>query len=132
MPGSNSQGLPFYSGNAIYKDSFILDEASDIEIEVNDYFGALVGVKLDGKDVGRIITSPYKLAVENVEAGEHMVEYTLFGNRHNTFSALHHTNPDKPRCYKGPVFWRSKDSEWSYEYQLKPMGILKKPVVREI
>ena len=126
------QGLPFYSGNITYYEKFALEENCTIEFEISEYFGALVGVKLDGKDIGRIITSPYKLAVENVDAGEHIVEYTLFGNRHNTFSALHHTNPDKPRCYKGPVFWRSKDSEWSYEYQLKPMGILKKPVVRKL
>ena len=126
-----SQGLPFYSGNVSYFESFKLDEKADIEFEISDYFGALVGVKLDGKDIGRIISSPFRLIAKEVEAGEHTVEYILFGNRHNTFSALHHTNPDKKRCYKGPVFWRSNGDEWSYEYVLKPMGILKKPIIRK-
>ena len=127
-----AQGLPFYSGNISYFEKFTLDQKADVEFEVSDYFGALVGVKLDGKDIGRIIASPFRLTAGNVEAGEHTVEYILFGNRHNTFSALHHTNPDKKRCYKGPIFWRSSGDEWSYEYVLKPMGILKKPIIRKL
>ena len=126
-----AQGLPFYSGNISYFEKFTLDKKADVEFEVSDYFGALVGVKLDGRDIGRIISSPFRLIAKEVEAGEHTVEYILFGNRHNTFSALHHTNPDKKRCYKGPIFWRSSGDEWSYEYVLKPMGILKKPIIRK-
>lgn len=125
------QGLPFYGGNVVYKDSFVLDEACDVEFAISHYFGALVSVKVDSVPCGYVITSPFTLTAEGLSAGKHEVEYTLFGNRHNTFSVLHHTAPDKERCYKGPIFWRSKDDEWSYEYQLKPMGILKKPVDRK-
>ena len=69
------QGLPFYSGNISYFEKFSLDEDADIEFEISDYFGALVGVKLDGKDMGRIITPPFKLTAKDVVAGEHKVEY---------------------------------------------------------
>ena len=125
-------GLPFYGGSLCYTDELTLNEDCALEIEVSDYFGALVEVELDGKALGQIITPPYTLTTRTLNAGKHNICYKLYGNRHNTFSALHNTAADKPRAYKGPVFWRSRGEEWAYEYQLKPMGILKKPVVRKI
>ncbi len=124
------QGLPFFGGNVEYDVPLSLESDSDVEITVSQYRGALVGVKLDGVDVGRIAFQPFKLRLDNVKAGSHTLTYTLFGTRYNTFSAIHNLNAGKRRMYMGPDFWRSADEAWAYEYQTRPMGILKTPVLK--
>ena len=124
------QGMPFFGGNVEYEVPIMLDGESDVEITISQYRGALVGVKLDGTDVGRIAFPPFKLTLGGVSAGSHTLTYTLFGTRYNTFSALHNLNANKRRMYIGPIYWRSEDEAWAYEYQTRPMGILKTPVLK--
>ncbi len=124
------QGLPFFGGNIEYDAPLDIEEDADVEITLSHYRGALVGVKLDGIDVGRIAFPPFTLRIDNVAAGKHVLTYTLFGTRYNTFSALHNLNAGKRRIYMGPDFWRSADEAWAYEYQTRPMGILKTPVLK--
>ena len=126
------QGLAFYGGNVEYDTSFVLDEASDVEIEVSYYRGALVKVFVDGEDRGNIAFAPFRLRVDNLGIGEHKVKFVLYGNRYNTFSALHTLLADRKHVYIGPDYWRSIDDGWAYEYQTRPMGILKTPIVRKI
>ena len=56
------------------------------------------------------------------------VTLTLFGNRHNSFGALHHIN--EGQRWIGPDAWRTSGYNWSYEYRLRRLGILKSPVIR--
>ncbi|MBE6537450.1 MAG: hypothetical protein E7673_05805 [Ruminococcaceae bacterium] len=125
------QNLAFYSANVVYDSEFELDEDSSVEFEISYYRGALVRVDVDGKPMGYIWKSPFRLVTEPLHKGVHKVSYTLFGNRYNTFSALHHLGVDKKGAYMGPIFWRSQGFEWSYEYNTRPMGILKTPIVRK-
>ena len=85
---------------------------------------------VDGVDCGNIAYPPYKLNVNNLKAGKHKVTYRLYGNRYNTFSALHSLISDKDHVYTGPMYWRSCGDQWAYEYQTRPLGILKTPVVK--
>lgn len=124
------QGFPFYGGNVEYDVPIEIESDSDVELTVSQYRGALVGVKLDGDDVGRIAFPPFTLRIDNVAKGAHTLTYTLFGTRYNTFSALHNLNAGKHRVYMGPDFWRSSDEAWAYEYQTRPMGILKTPIIK--
>ncbi|MBQ8381301.1 MAG: hypothetical protein IJY18_05340 [Clostridia bacterium] len=126
------QGLAFYGANIIYDSELDLDEDSDILFEISYYRGALLRVAIDGEDVGAIWKSPFRLEVPCVKAGHHKVTYTLFGNRYNTFTALHSLIADKKDVYMGPDFWRSTGFGWSYEYNTRPMGILKAPDVFKI
>ena len=126
------QGLAFYGGNILYHTELVLEETCDIEFEITYYTGALVKVILDNKEEKPLIFSPYKVIFENVEAGKHKISYELFGNRYNTFSALHTLLADKERMYKGPDYWRSEGDGWAYEYQTRPFGIQKAPVIRKI
>lgn len=126
------QGLAFYGGNVEYDTSFVLDETSDVEFEVSYYRGALVKVIVDGEDRGNIAFAPFRLRVDGLGAGEHKVKFVLYGNRYNTFSALHTLLADKKRVYVGPDYWRSSGDAWAYEYQTRPMGILKTPLVRKV
>lgn len=121
-----TQGLPFYGGNVTYKLQ-VVSKGGDIIVRVPHYRGALIGVTLDGKRVGSIVYAPYKFTLKNVEAGEHEIGLILFGNRINTFGAVHNAN-DAVKWH-GPNAWRSIGDEWCDEYRLKRTGILKSPEI---
>ena len=117
------QKLPFYGANVTYRIPFVC-EGGTLTVTTDYYIGALVCVRLDGKEVGKIVLPPYRLQIKNVEKGEHLLELTLGGTRGNTFGALHLTTP---KTWKGPDMWYSGNNMWSYEYCLNDMGIMKKP-----
>lgn len=123
-----SQGLPFYGANIHYTFDVEMESDGTIEVETSYYRGSLVAVSLDGKRAGRIVFPPYRLKIENVKKGKHTITLTLFGNRHNSFGALHHIK--EGHRWFGPNEWRSKGDNWSYEYQLRRLGVLKSPVIR--
>ena len=119
-------GMPFYGANVTYKLPFTLDSDCDIAIRTERYVGALIGVRIDGKDMGKIVFSPYRLVCEGMKAGRHTLELTLFGTRVNSFNALHNCgNSD----WIGNDYWYSENAAWSYEYCLKELGILKSPLI---
>ena len=135
-----SQGMPFYGGNIVYKTEFEAPEDCNVVVNTSVYKGALVKVKMDGEDVGVIAYSPYDVTVNNVKKGKHTVEFTLFGNRINSFGALHLT--DTKAEWFGPDAWVKnaklsswgkadsvKYPVWQYEYTLKPNGILASPII---
>ena len=121
------QGLPFYGANITYKIPVCMPCDGSITVHSSYYKGSLIGVSLDGAACGRIVLPPYNCVIENVAQGEHVLELTLFGNRHNSFGALHRVN-EIDRWY-GPNAWRSTGDNWSYEYNLKRAGILKSPII---
>lgn len=118
------QGLPFYGGNIEY----LLEVETDKKLSVRTpYFrGSLIGVSLDDERVGSIAFVPYKCEF-NTEKGIHTLGLKLFGNRINTFGALHNCNENC--AWFGPDAWRTKGDSFSYEYQLKKVGILKAPTI---
>jgi len=124
------QGYAFYGGNVEYNTEIDLENDCNAEFEISFYRGACVKVFVDGVDCGNIAYPPYRLKVNNLKAGKHKVTYRLYGNRYNTFSALHSLISDKDHVYTGPMYWRSCGDQWAYEYQTRPMGVLKTPVIR--
>ena len=122
------QGLPFYTGNITYVCEFDVDEDdSTVQFHANYYRGALISVKLDGKEVGKIVTAPYNLNASGVKAGHHVAEFTLYGNRYNCFAALHCSRTDTDQTH--PSLWFTRDDAFTYNYQLKPMGIITSPKI---
>ena len=121
------QGMPFYGANITYSIPVELAEDGGIQVHASYYRGSLIGVSLDGKRVGSIVLPPYSCVIENVAAGKHTLELTVFGNRHNSFGALHQV--DSSRRWFGPNAWRKDGDDWCYEYRVKPFGILKSPVI---
>lgn len=119
-----SQGLPFYTGNLTYRTK--VRSRGDFTVRVPQYRGGLVKILVDGKVCGNIAFSPYTLRVR-CAPGEHRVEWKLYGTRQNGFAQLHHTQG--VYFYQSPNSWRSAGDLWSYEYRLKPAGILKSPEV---
>lgn len=117
------QGLPFYGGNVTYH---IPVEAGEngLDVEAPQYRGALIKAGLDGKPAGAIIYAPYRLHIE-AAPGAHELSLTVFGNRANSFTALH--NCDDKCSWFGPNAWRTTGKRWSYEYRLRPTGLLVAP-----
>ena len=120
------QGLPFYAGNVTYHCSFEGDGNSAL-IEIPKFKSPLLSVELDSKPAGKIAFAPFQLELGKLK-GRHALDITAFGNRVNTFGALHNAN-DKLTWF-GPPAWRQTGTSWSYEYQFKPMGVLVAPMVK--
>lgn len=116
------QGLPFYTGNLVYRFPVITE--GDFTLRIPQYRGALVKVLVDGAEAGSIVFSPYTLRIRT-QPGWHQIELRLYGTRQNGFGQLHHTQG--VYFYQSPNSWRSAGDLWSYEYQFKPAGILKSP-----
>ena len=123
------QGLPFYTGNLRYHLE-ARTEGGSLTVRVPHYRGALVRLYVDGEDRGPIAFSPYQATVTGLAPGTHRVTLRLFGNRQNGFGQVHHTQG--VYFYQSPDSWRSTGDLWRYEYQLKPLGILKAPELTEI
>jgi len=119
------QGLPFYTGNLTYTVPFACEEGK-LVIEAPHYKGAVIKVKLDSRDVGYTAFAPYRVNCGEIAAGEHLLEITVFGHRFNSFGSVHNANLTED--WQGPNAWRTTGIQWSYEYQLKPMGILTTPM----
>ncbi len=120
------QGFPFYSGNFTYKLPVTVKN-NTLSVCASDYIGTLIGVKLDGKEIGKIVYPPYTIKADNIENGNHVLEITLFGHRYNSFGAVHLAN--ETASWHGPDAWRSRGNHWTYEYRLRKTGILKAPIL---
>jgi len=115
------QGLPFYTGNVNYH----FEVQGPVTLRVPHYRGGLIKVFADGKDMGNIAFSPYAIDLTGLAPGPHRITLKLYGVRQNGFAQLHHTQG--VYFYQSPNSWRSAGDLWTYEYQFKPMGILKSP-----
>ena len=120
---SSQMGLPFYGGNITYHCE-ITGTGERMWLEASFFRCPLLSVKLNGEEKGVIAFSPYGLDLGVVPPGRHQLDITAYGNRNNTFGALHNTNTT---FWCGPHAWHTTGAQWSYEYRLKPTGILKSP-----
>ena len=68
--------------------------------------------------------------IDNVSKGEHLIELKLFGNRYNSFAALHNTN--RSATWFGPGIWKTRGDEFSLDYQLGEFGIITSPIISVI
>ena len=123
------EGLPFYGGNVTYHIP-VKGNGYPLNVALTKFRSPVIKVELDGKKQGMIAVSPYEVVTEPVMEGMHSLDITVYGNRYNTFGALHNTDEGKD-VYCSPNFWRSTGSLWSYEYQFRPTGPLTAPVITE-
>ncbi len=122
------QGFPFYGGNITYHLEAETDKG-ELLVTVPRYRGGLVKVIIDGEDKGNIVYSPNELLVKGLSDGKHKVDIKLFTHRYNSFGAVHLT--DVSHSWHGPGAWREEDEKWSYEYNLKNVGILTTPWIKK-
>ena len=125
------QGLPFYGADIDYSMNIEAPCDCSAVIAVRNYKGAVMRVKLDGKDLGVIAYSPYEIDTGKLSKGTHKLTITLYGNRNNCFGPLHNT--DDKLGWIGPDAWEfmsDNQRRWKYEYTLKPVGILAGPEIK--
>lgn len=118
------QGFAFYGGNVTYHIP-VQASTDHLNVVIPRYVGSLVTINSDKG----IIYPPYTADV-CVNSGDTTLDVTLFGNRQNSFGHVHNTN--RELTWIGPDAWRSKDNEWSYEYNFRPLGIMEMPIISEI
>ena len=121
------QGLPFYGGNVTYHIAVDVPQDGTLQVEASKFRNPVVRVTLDDKNSELIAYSPYR-AEFSCKSGQHRLDITAYGNRFNTFGALHNCMETETWCSQR--IWYKKDSAWSYEYQLQRTGILKAPDVK--
>ena len=123
-----SQGYPFYTGNFTYR--FEIEAGGRLRIRIPKFRAALLRVRVDGKDAGRIAFAPYTLETGALPEGKHVIEVTAYGVRQNGFGQVHHEQG--VYFYQNPNSWRSDGDLWIDEYQLHPLGVLKAPEISRI
>lgn len=121
------QGLPFYGGSFTYYLPLEVPADCDLELHIGKYKGALCKVALDDGEAQPLAFSPYNINFKKVSKGSHTLKITVFGHRFNTFGCVH--NCDEQYSWFGPDSWRTVGDRWSYEYQLKEIGLLISPKV---
>ena len=125
-PGDwTGQALPFYAGNVTYHYTV---EGADAEsaLEAASFKAPLLSIALDGKPAGRIAFAPWRAELGQLAKGTHRLDVTAYGNRVNAFGPVHDTQTQKG-YWAGPNTWHTTGAAWSYDYQLKPMGLLQPP-----
>jgi len=118
-----TQGLPFYGGNVTYR--IPVQESGHRFLQAAHFRNPLLSVQIDGRAAGRIAFSPYVADLGTLDAGEHLVELTAYGNRANTFGPVHNANDTLE--WWGPDSWRTTGWSWSDEYRLRKTGVLVAP-----
>ena len=116
------QGLPFYGGNITYHLPVSIG-ANGAVVHIPHYRGALVAIEKNGKRLGETTFAPYDLEVGQADS----IDLVLFGNRVNTFGAVHMVGEDDR--FLNPGSWRTQDDDWSEEYVLQKVGILSASVI---
>ncbi len=119
------QKFPFYGGNVQYTFQ-IATKGEDIEIEIPEYYGALLTVRLDNEEKD-VWAEPYRTEFTNIQDGLHTVTVTLYGTRINTFGQIHNAN--RKERYFSPKTWRTTGKQWTYLYQLRKTGITLCPIL---
>ena len=69
----------------------------------------------------------YTADLGKIPAGKHTIEFKLYGNRYNAFGSLHNFSAAEHWC--GPDRWFTQGDAYGNEYQLRPMDILKSPII---
>jgi len=122
------QGLPFYGGNVVYHAAFDMEgDGPQYALEATHFAQPVLEVAMDGTDRGLIAISPWRVNLGCPAAGTHRVDLTAYGNRVNTFGALH--NCEYASIWHGPGAWRTEGHGWTYEYRLRESGVLVTPRV---
>ena len=120
-----TQGFPFYAGNMGYEVKLDVAEEGDYILAAEKFRAPLLKVLVDGAERGRIALAPYRISLGHLEKGTHRLTLISYGNRVNAFGPVHNCNEKED--WVGPNAWRTQGAAFSYEYQLKRMGILTTP-----
>jgi len=118
----NVQGLPFYAGSVTYH---CCAGAGGGYVRFPRFSTPLLRVEQNGVPGRQIAIPPYVAELENPEGNFDVI---AFGNRYNTFGAVH-CAVDSMIWHGAPYAWQVEGVSHSWEYRLKPSGILQTPLI---
>ena len=121
------QNMPFYGGNLIYEMN-IPTHLPNVKIRLPHFAGAMAEICIDGESCP-LFTEAKSAKFKNVPPGIHKCRIIIYGNRINTFGALHNCS-DIHWCI-GTSSYRTKETDWTYQYQIKPFGLMTAPEIEE-
>ncbi len=121
----SSQGFPFYGGAFTYRTR--IEGGSDTSVSLGLFSAPAVTVSVDGNTVGNISLAPHTARLGVLEAGEHILDLTVYLSRVNTFGSFHNNNRDLR--WFGPSMWYPPEDDFSYEYSLAQQGLITAPFI---
>ncbi|MCK5737836.1 hypothetical protein KAH55_01590 [bacterium] len=129
------QGLPFYSGAVTFQGWLECPKESNCRyyVEVPEFAGGCVQVRVNGKTAGVIGWQPYELDITDfLEKGENLLHLQLVSSRRNSHGPLHQALPED--VWTGSAQFVTEGERWTETYNLRPTGILAHPrlVVKKI
>lgn len=125
-----TQGLPFYAGNVTYVCRFRSSPRDEkTVIHVPHFSAPVLAVFLDGVRVGVIAFQPYVVDLGTLQPDrEYELRIVAYGNRENSFGTLH--MPDGVSRWFAPNAWRTEHDWWIEGYNVKAVGILDNPRIK--
>lgn len=118
------QGLPFYGANVTYHQK--INENGFKYLQVKRFYGTCISCAVDGEELpGLLVFPPNVISLGNIEKGEHNLDITIYGNRHNTLGHLH--NVILKPSFPSPNYWHPEKRFYTPEYMIRPFGIFTTP-----
>ena len=116
------QGMPFYTGNLEYVFTLEVEEEREYFVHIPKFKAPLLGIRLDGLKRDIIAYSPHRASLGILPRGHHEITVVLYGNRFNSFGALHNANTNY--VWYGNASYRTTGEEWTDGYMLRQAGIM--------
>lgn len=126
------QGYPFFAGSMTFKKTVNLtaDEIKDRSIKFQKLCSTVTKVKVNGKDMGKIMWQPYEVDVTSaLKEGENVVEITVTGNLRNLLGPFHLREGEayavSPRKFfhESPIWYHGINPEWVDSYCFVEFGL---------
>ncbi|MCM8803068.1 MAG: hypothetical protein NC827_07155, partial [Candidatus Omnitrophica bacterium] len=126
------QNLPFYSGNLGYLfqlEKIEFKENQRVFLKIPEFRGVGVRVLIDGEGVGLIAWPPYEIDITDFIMDKEKLNLIIeiLGHRRNSHGPLHYY--EKWPVWTGPGQFVSEGKEWTDEYQIVPVGLMKNPEI---
>ncbi|MDP6379766.1 MAG: glycosyl hydrolase, partial [Phycisphaerae bacterium] len=126
-----TQSLPFYSASVIYRTRVKarLGKGQRAVLSLPRWKGTCVIVHADGKPLGTLGWPPYEIDITDALAGGPVdLGIEVVGSRRNAFGPLHQADPQS--AWTGPGEYRLPGKWWVEDFNLKPCGLLQRPVLK--
>jgi len=129
------QGLPFYSGNVVYRTGFEFQPEAGKRylLSLSEFKATAVELSINGKPSVPLCWPEYHFdCTDLLTPGRNTVDIKLLGSRHNAFGPLH-LAVDNPE-WTGPSQFHTNPEDpgvWQDEYKLLPYGLMAPPVLAE-
>jgi hypothetical protein len=127
------QGLPFYSGNVIYRTTFDFQPSYGEKylFKLPKFAGTAAEITLNGKEPFLVAWPEYQFDCTGLlQPGKNTIDLKILGSRRNAFGPLH-LAVEKPQ-WTGPaefLYNAENPQDWQDEFKLKPYGLMEPPAI---